>query len=68
MPLNEGLALSLALAESEIKRKQTESVLAELRQVYTEQQKTAIEKDEKIAELEKKITEIGGGQPSEAVN
>ena len=36
MHLNEGMALSLALAESEIKRKQTESLLAEMRQAYEE--------------------------------
>ena len=33
MPLNETLALTMALAESEIKRKQTESMLAEARQI-----------------------------------
>ena len=43
MPLNEAMALSLALAESEIKRKQTESLLAELRQMYANQEKAFLD-------------------------
>jgi len=66
--MNETIALSLALAESEIKRKQTESVAAQLRNMIASQQKENAEQAKKITELEKKISEMTCDQPSEAVN
>jgi len=47
------MALSLALAESEIKRKQTESLLVETQQVLLQLQKTSAEQAKKIEEYEK---------------
>jgi len=53
------MALSLALAESEIKRKQTESMVAELRQAYVELQK-------KFEDLTKSIEEAKTDKAPEA--
>ena len=57
MPLNETLALTMALAESEIKRKQTESVLAEAQQIMTNLQ-------QKLAKLDPEFAaQLNGGPP-----
>ncbi len=49
--MDENLALTLALAESEIKRKQAEGTVAQARSIITQQQETIKEQAEKIEKL-----------------
>lgn len=53
--LNEGLALALALAESEVKRKRLEGTVAQMRQVIAQQQKAQEDQAKEIKTLKEKI-------------